>query len=80
MFLSFLVFRMHAGSVTCLALSDDQLIVSGSSLGSVTLSDLSSDQRVSALRSTDSGGCMISVLQQYPSEYLCISGFTSSSF
>lgn len=54
---------MHAGSVTCLALSDDQLIISGSSLGRVTLSDLSSDQRVSALRSTDSGGCMISLLR-----------------
>lgn len=49
--------------MTCLALSDDQLIISGSSLGSVRLSDLNSDQRVSALRSTDSGGCMISLLR-----------------
>ncbi|CAL5330690.1 unnamed protein product [Camellia sinensis] len=46
---------MHAGPVTCLGLSDDQLIVCGSSLGSVSLSDLSSDQRVAALRSTNSG-------------------------
>ncbi|GMP41423.1 hypothetical protein CsSME_00011528 [Camellia sinensis var. sinensis] len=50
------IIKMHAGPVTCLGLSDDQLIVCGSSLGSVSLSDLSSDQRVAALRSTNSGG------------------------
>lgn len=47
---------MHAGPVTCLALNDDELILSGSSLGSVSISDLASDQRVATLRSTDSAG------------------------
>ncbi|KAL6981124.1 hypothetical protein U1Q18_022754 [Sarracenia purpurea var. burkii] len=56
------IIRMHAGPVTCLVVSEDQLIVSGSSLGSVTLSDLSSDQQVVALKSTNSGGCIISLL------------------
>ncbi|KAH7864670.1 hypothetical protein Vadar_032439 [Vaccinium darrowii] len=69
------IIKMHAGSVTCLALSDDQLIVSGSSLGSVTLSDLSSDQRVSALRSTDSGG--IRTLCFNPSSHVVFAGSTA---
>ncbi|KAG5539109.1 hypothetical protein RHGRI_019609 [Rhododendron griersonianum] len=69
------IIKMHAGSVTCLALSDDQLIISGSSLGRVTLSDLSSDQRVSALRSTDSGG--IRTLCFNPSSHLVFAGSTA---
>ncbi|XP_048330281.2 F-box/WD-40 repeat-containing protein At3g52030 isoform X1 [Ziziphus jujuba] len=48
------IIRMHAGPITCLCLSDDQLILSGSSLGSITISGLQSDQRVAKLRSTDS--------------------------
>ncbi|KAF7139537.1 hypothetical protein RHSIM_Rhsim07G0058900 [Rhododendron simsii] len=69
------IIKMHAGSVTCLALSDDQLIISGSSLGRVTLSDLSSDQRVSELRSTDSGG--IRTLCFNPSSHLVFAGSTA---
>lgn len=42
--------RMHSGPITCLAFTDDQLIISGSSLGSITVSSLSSDQRVALLR------------------------------
>ncbi|KAI8545879.1 hypothetical protein RHMOL_Rhmol07G0071700 [Rhododendron molle] len=75
MFCRLFIARMHAGSVTCLALSDDQLIISGSSLGRVTLSDLSSDQRVSALRSTDSGG--IRTLCFNPSSHLVFAGSTA---
>ncbi|XP_060670316.1 F-box/WD-40 repeat-containing protein At3g52030-like isoform X3 [Ziziphus jujuba] len=48
------IIRMHAGPITSLCLSDDQLILSGSSLGSITISGLQSDQRVAKLRSTDS--------------------------
>lgn len=48
--------RMHAGPVTCLCLSEDQLILSGSSLGTVAISGLSSDQKVVKLRSRDSTG------------------------
>ncbi|XVE74193.1 hypothetical protein DITRI_Ditri11bG0179200 [Diplodiscus trichospermus] len=53
------IIKMHAGPVTCLSLSDDQLILSGSSLGSVAMSSLSSDQRVATLRSTNSAGYII---------------------
>lgn len=48
--------RMHAGPITCLCLGDDQLIVSGSSLGSISISGLSSDERVAKLRLMDSTG------------------------
>lgn len=41
---------MHSGPITCLAFTDDQLIISASSLGSVTVSSLSSDQRVALLK------------------------------
>ncbi|XXG87060.1 hypothetical protein AAC387_Pa11g1845 [Persea americana] len=44
------IIRMHSGPITCLAFTDDQLIISGSSLGSITVSSLSSDQRVALLR------------------------------
>ncbi|CAB4298613.1 unnamed protein product [Prunus armeniaca] len=49
-------FVAHEGPVKCLCLSDDQLILSGSSLGDVTLSALSSGERVVKLRSQDSSG------------------------
>ncbi|GMP41422.1 hypothetical protein CsSME_00011528 [Camellia sinensis var. sinensis] len=69
------IIKMHAGPVTCLGLSDDQLIVCGSSLGSVSLSDLSSDQRVAALRSTNSGG--VRTLCFNPSSHLVFAGSTA---
>ncbi|KAK6261007.1 hypothetical protein SCA6_015481 [Theobroma cacao] len=47
------IIKMHAGPVTCLSLSDDHLILSGSSLGSVSISSLSSYQRVATLRHKD---------------------------
>ncbi|MFQ6626872.1 hypothetical protein Gotur_005823 [Gossypium turneri] len=65
---------MHAGPVTCLALSDDELILSGSSLGSVSISDLASDQRVARLRSTDSAG--IRTLCFNPCSHLVFAGTT----
>ncbi|GMI75783.1 hypothetical protein like AT3G52030 [Hibiscus trionum] len=68
------IIKMHSGPVTCLALSDDQLIVSGSSLGSVSISSLSSDQRVATLRSTDSAG--IRTLCFNPSSHLVFAGTT----
>lgn len=48
------IIRMHAGPVTCLCLSEDQLILSGSSLGTISISGLSSDQQIAKLRSRDS--------------------------
>lgn len=55
---------MHAGPVTCLCLSDDQLILSGSSLGSITVSGLLSDQRVAELRSSHSIGYILCMLYE----------------
>ncbi|XVF33693.1 hypothetical protein REPUB_Repub17cG0190300 [Reevesia pubescens] len=68
------IIRMHAGPVTCLSLSDDQLVISGSSLGSVSISNLSSDQRVATLRSTDSAG--IRTLCFNPCSHLVFAGTT----
>lgn len=47
---------MHPGAVSCLSFSDEQLIVSGSSLGSISISDLSSDQRVVTLDTANYAG------------------------
>ncbi|XVE74192.1 hypothetical protein DITRI_Ditri11bG0179200 [Diplodiscus trichospermus] len=68
------IIKMHAGPVTCLSLSDDQLILSGSSLGSVAMSSLSSDQRVATLRSTNSAG--IRTLCFNPCSHLVFAGTT----
>lgn len=55
---------MHAEPVTCLSLSDDQLIIGGSSLGRITVSGLLSDQQVATLRRTDFTGSTIFWLYQ----------------
>lgn len=54
--LIFLVFRIQDGPVTCISLTDTQMIVGGSSIGSITVSDLSSAQRVATLKSFGSAG------------------------
>ncbi|KAJ0094698.1 hypothetical protein Patl1_17098 [Pistacia atlantica] len=58
------IIRMHAAPVTCLSLSEDQLIISGSSNGSITISGLSSDQRVAKLRSAYSTGCICRLCEE----------------
>lgn len=50
------IIRMHDAPITCLCLSEDQLILSGSTSGSVTISDPSSAQKVATLRSSDVRG------------------------
>ncbi|KAL5697615.1 hypothetical protein ACHQM5_028739 [Ranunculus cassubicifolius] len=47
--------KMHAGPVTCLALTDDHLILSGSSIGSVKLANFSNG-KISTLKCTNSTG------------------------
>lgn len=47
---------MHYAPITCLCLSEDQLILSGSTSGSITISDPSSVQQVATLRSSDVRG------------------------
>ncbi|KAL2330744.1 hypothetical protein Fmac_018325 [Flemingia macrophylla] len=50
------IIRMHHAPITCLCLSGDQVIVSGSTSGSITISDPSSVQQVATLRSSDARG------------------------
>ncbi|TKY49626.1 F-box/WD-40 repeat-containing protein [Spatholobus suberectus] len=50
------IIRMHSAPIRCLCLSEDQLIVSGSTSGSITISDPSSVQLVATLRSSDVRG------------------------
>lgn len=69
------IIRMHFAPVTCLSLGEDQLIISGSSLGSITISGLSSDQRVATLRSTDCTG--IKTLCYNPCSHLVFAGTTA---
>lgn len=47
---------MHNGPITCLSLSDDHLLIGGSSFGRISLSHLSSDQQVGTLKINDSTG------------------------
>ncbi|XP_031279797.1 F-box/WD-40 repeat-containing protein At3g52030-like [Pistacia vera] len=69
------IIRMHAAPVTCLSLSEDQLIISGSSNGSITISGLSSDQRVAKLRSAYSTG--IKTLCYNPRSHQVFAGTTA---
>ncbi|XP_060217400.1 F-box/WD-40 repeat-containing protein At3g52030 [Lycium barbarum] len=71
------IIKMHQGPVTCLAFTDDQLLVSGSSLGTLSLSDLSSDQRVVLLGSTYSAG--VKTLCFNPSSYMLFAGSTAGN-
>ncbi|CDY64641.1 BnaA03g57050D [Brassica napus] len=50
------IIRTHGGPITCLSLSDNQLFLSGSSLGRVTVSDPLLDQPVAMLKSTITAG------------------------
>ncbi|KAL4203559.1 hypothetical protein AMTRI_Chr01g128590 [Amborella trichopoda] len=69
------IIRMHHAPVTCLALTDDQLIVSGSSLGSVSVSDIVSGQDVASLRRSTATG--ISCLSMNPCSHYVFAGTTS---
>lgn len=68
--------KMHPGPVTCLSFNDDQLLVSGSSAGSISISDLSSDQQVTTLKPTSlSAG--IKTLCLNSSSHLLFAGSTT---
>ncbi|XP_043726230.1 F-box/WD-40 repeat-containing protein At3g52030 [Telopea speciosissima] len=66
------IIRMRAGSVMCLALTD-QLILGGSSLGSITVASLSSGDSVASLKSTYSTGSIWSLCFN-PRSHLVFSG------
>ncbi|RDX62586.1 F-box/WD-40 repeat-containing protein, partial [Mucuna pruriens] len=68
------IIRMHYAPITCLCLSEDQLIVSGSTTGSITISDPSSVQPVATLGSSDARG--IRTLCFNPSSQLLFAGST----
>ncbi|KAL8161755.1 hypothetical protein V2J09_013244 [Rumex salicifolius] len=71
------IIRMHSSSITCLSLGEDQLIMSGSSLGSISLAGPSTDQRVISLRPTDRTG--IKTLHYNPSSKVLFSGSTTGT-
>ncbi|XP_075474194.1 F-box/WD-40 repeat-containing protein At3g52030 isoform X1 [Primulina tabacum] len=66
------IIKMHPGSVSSLCFTDEQMIISGSSLGSIAISDLSSDQQVATLGTTGSAG--IRTLCFNPSSYQLFAG------
>ncbi|XP_038989800.1 F-box/WD-40 repeat-containing protein At3g52030 isoform X4 [Phoenix dactylifera] len=66
---------MHSGPVTCLA-TDDQLILGGSTFGSVTLADLSSGERLGFLKSSFSPTGMKSMCFN-PHSFLLFAGSTA---
>ncbi|KAL7083647.1 hypothetical protein ACP275_14G176100 [Erythranthe tilingii] len=66
------IIKMHPGAVSSLSFTDEQLIVSGSSLGSISISDLSSDQHIATLETTGSSG--IKTLCLSPSSYSVFAG------
>ncbi|KAK7323428.1 hypothetical protein VNO77_26900 [Canavalia gladiata] len=66
------IIRMHYAPITCLCLSEDQLILSGSTSGNITISDPSSVQQVATLRSSDTRG--IRTLCFNPSSQLLFAG------
>lgn len=69
------IVKIQDGPVTCMSLSDTQMIIGGSSIGSITVSDLSSAQRVATLKSYCSAG--ISTLCVNPSSPLIFAGSTA---
>lgn len=68
------IIKMHHGPVTCLSFSQDQLLVGGSSSGSISVSDLASDQQVTMLKSTGSAG--IKTLCWKPRSHILFAGLT----
>lgn len=46
------IIRMHGAPVSCLALTEDQLVLGGSTFGTVTVSDLSSGEQLASLKSS----------------------------
>ncbi|KAG1370055.1 F-box/WD-40 repeat-containing protein [Cocos nucifera] len=69
------IIRMHSGPVTCLA-TDDQLILGGSTFGSVTVADLSSGERLGVLKSSFSPTGMKSMCFN-PHSFLLFAGSTA---
>ena len=46
-----MVYRLHPSPVTCLAVTDDQLIIGGSTFGNVAIADHTSGQKLGLLKS-----------------------------
>lgn len=46
------IIRMHSGPVTCMALSEEQMIFGGSTFGSISIADLSTGELVASLKSS----------------------------
>jgi len=44
-------YRLHSSPVTCLTITDDQLILGGSTFGNVAIADQTSGQKLGVLKS-----------------------------
>ncbi|XP_027930010.1 F-box/WD-40 repeat-containing protein At3g52030 [Vigna unguiculata] len=66
------IIRVHPLPITCLCLNEDRLIVSGSTSGSIRISDPSSVQQVATLRTSDARG--IRTMCFNPSSQLLFAG------
>ncbi|KAL0924480.1 hypothetical protein M5K25_005312 [Dendrobium thyrsiflorum] len=70
------IIRMHGAPVSCLALTEDQLVFGGSNFGTVTVADFSTGERVASLKSSFSHTGMKSLCFSAHS-YLLYGGSTS---
>lgn len=46
-----MLYRLHSSPVTCLTITDDQLVVGGSTFGNVAIADQTSGQKLGLLKS-----------------------------
>ncbi|XP_020589015.1 F-box/WD-40 repeat-containing protein At3g52030 [Phalaenopsis equestris] len=70
------IIRMHGAPVSCLALTEDQLVLGGSNFGTVTVADLSTGEQLALLKSSFSNTGMKSLCFNSHS-YLLYAGSTA---
>ncbi|WOL11338.1 F-box/WD-40 repeat-containing protein [Canna indica] len=70
------IIRMHAGPVSCIALTDDQLVLGGSTFGNIAVADFSSGERLGFVKSNYSPTGM-KTLSYNTHSYLLFAGSTS---
>lgn len=51
MFVYHMQYRLHSSPVTCLTVTDDHLIVGGSTFGNIAIADQTSGQQLAVLKS-----------------------------
>ncbi|ONM19515.1 F-box/WD-40 repeat-containing protein [Zea mays] len=67
------IYRLHSSPVTCLMITDDQLIVGGSTFGNVAIADQTSGQKLGVLKS-DHGPLAIRSLSSCTNSHMIFAG------